>query len=130
MPVFAPVVASAAAPDEAVLASAELASKRRSVLGALTVLLCNDLLYLPEAKKHPPHQTPPEYRLYPAMLGSVGLPLGLFWFVINALMLELASALVPGFHVSGFVAAFVGAIVLSLVNMLLKTLLPTRKHGE
>src|SRR5437879_7928842 len=37
MPVFAPVVASAAAPDEAVLASAELASKRRSVVGALTV---------------------------------------------------------------------------------------------
>src|SRR2546423_2243655 len=37
MPVFAPVVASAAAPDEAVLSSAELASKRRSVLGALTV---------------------------------------------------------------------------------------------
>jgi len=58
------------------------------------------------------------------------LTLGLFWFVINALMLELASALVPGFHVRGFVAAFVGAIVLSLVNMLLKTLLPTRKHGE
>jgi putative membrane protein len=48
--------------------------------------------------------------------------LGLFWFVINALMLELASALVPGFYVRGFFAAFVGAIVLSLVNMLLKWL--------
>jgi len=48
------------------------------------------------------------------------LPLGLFWFVTNALMLELASALVPGFHVRGFFAAFVGAIVLSLVNLLLK----------
>ncbi len=48
--------------------------------------------------------------------------LGLFWFVINALMLELASALVPGFQVRGFFAAFVGAIVLSLVNMLLKWL--------
>ena len=48
---------------------------------------------------------------------------GLFWFVINALMLELASALVPGFRVRGFWAAFWGAIVLSLVNMLLKSLL-------
>lgn len=48
------------------------------------------------------------------------LTLGLFWFVINALMLELASWFVPGFHVNGFVAAFIGAIVLSLVNMLLK----------
>jgi putative membrane protein len=49
------------------------------------------------------------------------LTLGLFWFVINALMLELASALLsPGFQVHGFFAAFVGAIVLSLVNMMLK----------
>ena len=50
------------------------------------------------------------------------LTLGLFWLVINALMIELASAIVPGFHVSGFAAAFWGAIVLSLVNMALKWL--------
>lgn len=49
--------------------------------------------------------------------------LGLFWFVINALMLKLASALLsPGFQVRTFTAAFLGAIVLSLVNMLLKWL--------
>jgi putative membrane protein len=49
--------------------------------------------------------------------------LGLFWLVINALMLELASALLsPGFQVRGFLAAFFGAILLSLVNMLLKWL--------
>jgi putative membrane protein len=48
--------------------------------------------------------------------------LGLFWLVINALMLEFASALVPGFQVHGFLAAFLGAIVLSLVNMILKWL--------
>ena len=51
------------------------------------------------------------------------ITLGLFWLVINALMLELASALLaPGFQVHGFLAAFIGAIVLSLVNMLLKWL--------
>jgi putative membrane protein len=51
------------------------------------------------------------------------ITLGLFWFVINALMLEFASALLaPGFQVHGFLAAFLGAIVLSLVNMLLKWL--------
>ena len=50
------------------------------------------------------------------------LTLGLFWFVIIALMLELASALVPGFQVRGFFAAFVGAIVLSLVNLVLKAI--------
>src|ERR1700719_5105576 len=56
------------------------------------------------------------------------ITLGLFWFVINALMLELASALLaPGFEVHGFLAAFIGAIVLSLVNMLLKAIVtPTR----
>lgn len=55
------------------------------------------------------------------------LTLGLFWFVINALMLELASALLsPEFHVNGFGAAFIGAIVLSLVNMLLKAIVTPR----
>jgi len=60
------------------------------------------------------------------------LTLGLFWLVINALMLELASALLsPGFQVHGFFAAFVGAIVLSLVNMLLKAIvLPSRQDGK
>ena len=49
--------------------------------------------------------------------------LGLFWFVINALMLELASALLsPGFQVRNFFAAFIGAILLSLVNLLLKAI--------
>jgi putative membrane protein len=50
------------------------------------------------------------------------LTLGLFWFVINALMLQLAAALVPGFYVSGFWSAFFGAIILSLVNMVLRSL--------
>jgi len=50
------------------------------------------------------------------------LTLGIFWLIINAVMLKLASAFVPGFHIQGFAAAFWGAIVLSLVNMLLKWL--------
>jgi putative membrane protein len=58
------------------------------------------------------------------------LTLGLFWFVINALMLELASAFVPGFHIRGFASAFWGGIVLTLVNMLLKWLVfPPRARG-
>ncbi len=50
------------------------------------------------------------------------LTLGLFWFVINAFMLELAAALAPGFAVAGFGWAFIGAIVLSLVNLVLRSL--------
>jgi len=59
------------------------------------------------------------------------ITLGLFWLVINALMLELASALLsPGFQVRSFGAAFVGAIVLSLVNMLLKWLVYPARDRE
>src|SRR5690242_1821335 len=54
---------------------------------------------------------------------------GLFWFVVNAAMLELASAIVgSGFQVHGFFAAFIGAIVLSLVNMFLRWLVSTPKE--
>ncbi|HLX83193.1 MAG TPA: phage holin family protein [Terriglobales bacterium] len=54
--------------------------------------------------------------------------LGLFWFVINALMLELAAALVPGFHVSGFLPALIGAVMLSLVSSVLQWIfMPSKK---
>ena len=51
------------------------------------------------------------------------LTLGLFWFVINAIILELTSAVVPGFFIRSFLSALVGAILLTLVNMLLKALI-------
>jgi len=50
------------------------------------------------------------------------LTLGIFWFVINGLMLELASMIVPGFRIDTFASAFEGGIVLSLVNMLFRWL--------
>ncbi|MBV9073541.1 MAG: phage holin family protein [Acidobacteria bacterium] len=50
------------------------------------------------------------------------LTFGLFWFVINAIILEITSAFVRGFFIRSFFSALVGAIVLTLVNMLLKTL--------
>lgn len=54
------------------------------LLGTVTVILCNVFLYLPKVPKHPDGQVPPEYRLYPALIGSVGLPIGLFWFAWTA----------------------------------------------
>ncbi|MCK8602789.1 phage holin family protein [Desulfoferrobacter suflitae] len=47
------------------------------------------------------------------------LTLGLFTFVINALMLKMASGVIPGFHVYGFWAAVFGALIISVVNWLL-----------
>src|SRR5688572_3525580 len=55
------------------------------------------------------------------------LTVGLFWFVINALMLKLAAAIVPGFDINGFLPAFLGAIVLSIINLLFRM---TRKALE
>jgi len=44
------------------------------------------------------------------------LTLGLFLLVINALLLKLAAALVPGFRVRGFGAALLGAVLLSIFS--------------
>lgn len=58
------------------------------------------------------------------------LTLGLFWFVINALMLMLASAIVPGFQVSGFVPALIGSILLSIVNTVLGALFVEKQESH
>jgi putative membrane protein len=62
------------------------------------------------------------------LLKLLSLPLiiitfGLFWFVINALMLEFASLFVPGFTVRGFAPAFWGAIILSLLNFAIRAII-------
>lgn len=58
------------------------------------------------------------------------LTLGLFTFVINAIMLWLTSSVSEslglGFHVSGFWAAFLGSLVVTVVNVILSVLLPDR----
>ena len=51
------------------------------------------------------------------------LTLGLFLLVINGLMILLASHIVPGFQVTGFVPAFWGALVLTLLGMLVRAVL-------
>lgn len=47
------------------------------------------------------------------------LTLGLFTLVINAGMLQLVSAVVPGLVIDGFSAAFLGALVISVISWLL-----------
>jgi putative membrane protein len=47
------------------------------------------------------------------------LTLGLFVFVIDALVLWFSSKLVPGFSVTGFRPAFIAALILALIQMLL-----------
>jgi putative membrane protein len=50
------------------------------------------------------------------------ITLGVFLLVINGLMILLASSIVPGFHVSGFVPAFWGAVVLALLGMVIRAI--------
>ncbi|KAF7560488.1 hypothetical protein G7046_g3656 [Stylonectria norvegica] len=52
--------------------------------GLMTVLLCDIFHYRKQASRYPLHQIPPEHRLYPAMIGSFGLPIGLFWYAWTA----------------------------------------------
>jgi putative membrane protein len=52
------------------------------------------------------------------------LTFGIFWFVINALMIELASAVVPGFVVTGLWPAFWGGLILSLLNIAVRQIIP------
>ncbi len=51
------------------------------------------------------------------------LTLGLFIFVINAVMFQLAGILVEGFHVGGFWSALFGSIGYSLISWLLSAIL-------
>jgi putative membrane protein len=54
------------------------------------------------------------------------LTLGLFTFVINAMLILLASSVLKGFEVIGFWIAVLFGIVLSLVNYVIGYLLGTK----
>ncbi len=49
------------------------------------------------------------------------LSLGLFTFIINALMLKMASGIIPGFGVYGFWTAIFGSLLISLISWLLNS---------
>ena len=48
---------------------------------------------------------------------------GLFLFVINALMFWAAASVLNGFHVSGFGAALIGSLLYSLLGLLIESAL-------
>lgn len=58
------------------------------------------------------------------------ITLGLFYLVLNGLLFWLASALLPGFQVSGFLAALAGAILYGLIAWGLSAFLPEQKVKE
>ncbi|HEU0014500.1 MAG TPA: phage holin family protein [Longimicrobium sp.] len=64
--------------------------------------------------------------------GLIVLTLGLFLFVINALMLLLTEALAKqfgyGFEVHGFVSALIGAIVISAATWIFSIMIPDERR--
>jgi putative membrane protein len=56
--------------------------------------------------------------------------LGLFIFIINALLFWLVAEIVPGFKVSGFVAALIGSFMFSVITMLTSWVIPDPKPAS
>jgi len=58
------------------------------------------------------------------------LSLGLFTFVINALLLKMASGVISGFDVQGFWSAVFGSLIISLVSWLLSSFINEQGRVE
>jgi putative membrane protein len=56
--------------------------------------------------------------------------LGFFLLVINAAMLALVAALLPGLHIAGFRAALLGALIVSLTGWIGSFLVGSRARVE
>ena len=49
-------------------------------------------------------------------LPALILSLGLFYFILNGILLWIAGMFLPGYHVSGILAGILGSLVISIVN--------------
>ncbi len=58
------------------------------------------------------------------------LTLGIFYLVLNGLLLYLAAALTPGFTIANFGSAFLGALIVSAVSTMLHLLIKAERKGK
>jgi putative membrane protein len=59
---------------------------------------------------------------YVLSLPALILTLGLFHFILNGILLWLASFILPGYHVSGIIAGILGSLVITVVNWAISAL--------
>ena len=55
------------------------------------------------------------------------LTLGLFYFVLNGILLYVAQFVLPGYHVAGILAGILGSLVIAVVNWALHAVFGPRK---
>ena len=55
------------------------------------------------------------------------LTLGIFYFILNGILLYVASLLIPGYTITGFVPALIGSLVVTVVNWVLHALVAGKK---
>jgi putative membrane protein len=58
------------------------------------------------------------------------LTLGLFYFVLNGILLWLAGLVLPGYRVSGLLAGMLGSLVIAVVNWALHALFGGKKKKD
>lgn len=58
------------------------------------------------------------------------LSLGLFTFIINAMMIKMVSGIVAGFSVHGFWTSVIGAFVISVISWLLNSFIGGRGNVD
>ena len=58
------------------------------------------------------------------------ITLGLFYLVLNGLLFWLASELLPGFHIDGFIPAVLGAVLYGIIVWVLSALIPDKKGKD
>jgi putative membrane protein len=63
-------------------------------------------------------------------LPALILTLGLFYFVLNGILLWLAALVIPGYHVAGFVPAILGGIVVGIVHWAIQALFGRRAERK
>lgn len=84
--------------------------------GATAALLAAAVLGLVNAVVKPP--------AFLLSLPLIVLSFGLFYFVLNAALLKLTAAVVPGFRIEGFLPAVWAAVLLAILNALIERLVP------
>jgi putative membrane protein len=56
--------------------------------------------------------------------------LGIFLLIVNAVMLKVAAAVLPGFRIEGFMPAFWGALLLAILNVIIRALTRAPKESD